>query len=118
MPISSRSHSRPSTHAAPIRRESITSTSPAAAAAVAVAGSRNREIDATSRASAARSTLSALPEAVDHLGDRAAGARVPLVVRQLQVRHHGAVLIDPPGLPKVHAYTIRPSSLLGRPSRR
>jgi len=57
-------------------------------------------------------------EAVDHLGDRAAGARVPLVVRQLQVRHHRAVLIDPPGLPKVHAYTIRPSSLLGRPTRR
>ncbi len=49
-PISSRSHSWPGTHAPPIRRESSTSTSPAAAAATACPGSRNREIEATSRA--------------------------------------------------------------------
>ena len=59
-PISSSSQTRPSTHAPPIRRESRTSTSPAAAAALP--GSRNREIEATSRASAARSTRSARPK--------------------------------------------------------
>ena len=43
-------------------------------------------------------------EVADHLGDRAAGARVSFVVRQLQVRHHGAVLVPPPWLSQVHAY--------------
>jgi hypothetical protein len=38
-----------------------------------------REIDATSRASAARSTWSA-PEVVDHLGDRVPGLRVCYLV--------------------------------------
>ncbi len=46
----------------PSRRESSTSTSPAAAAAAAWPDSRNREIEATSRASAARSTRSARPK--------------------------------------------------------
>jgi hypothetical protein len=54
--LTERSHRRASTHAPPIRRESSTSASPAAAAATASAGSRNREIQATSRDSAARST--------------------------------------------------------------
>ena len=35
-------------------------------------------------------------EVVDHLGDRAAGPRVPLIVRQLQVRHHCAIFAPPP----------------------
>ena len=61
-PISSRSHRRPSTQAPPIRRESSTSTSPAAAAATACPGSRNREIEATRRARPGRSTLSARPK--------------------------------------------------------
>ena len=61
-PISSRSHSRPSTHDLPIRRDSSTSTSPAAAAATACSGSRNRLIEATSRRSASRSTRSARPK--------------------------------------------------------
>ena len=61
-PISSRSHRRSSTHAPPSRRESSTSISPAAAAATARSGSRNREIEATSRARAARSTRSARPK--------------------------------------------------------
>ena len=52
-------------------------------------------------------------EVVDHLGDRAAGPRVPLVVRQLQVRHHGAVFVPPPRLSQVHAYK---SSNPGRPA--
>jgi len=42
-------------------------------------------------------------EVVDHLGDRAVGPRVPFVVRQLQVGHHGAVFVPPPRLPQVHA---------------
>src|SRR5512135_3444007 len=61
-PISSRSHSRPSTHDPPIRRASSTSTLPAAAAATACSGSRNRLIEATSRRSASRSTRSARPK--------------------------------------------------------
>ena len=103
-PIYSRSHSWPSTHAPPSRREPGASTSAVAAAATACSGSRNRSIDATSRASASRPALVRAAEVVDHLGDRAAGARVPLVVRQLQVGHHAAVLVDPPGLTQVHAY--------------
>jgi hypothetical protein len=42
------------------------------------------------------------PEVVDHLGDRVPGLREPLVVRQLQVAHHRAVLVRPPTLPQVH----------------
>ena len=103
-PISSRSHSRSSTHAPPIRRESSTSTSPAAAAAAACSGSRNRLIEATSRRQCLPVHQVRPAEVVDHLGDRAAGPRVPLVVRQLQVRHHGAVLVPPPRLSQVHAY--------------
>ena len=63
-PIPSRSQIRSSVHAAPRRRESSTSTSPpaVAAAATACSGVRNREIDDTNRASAARSTLSARPK--------------------------------------------------------
>jgi len=61
-PMPSRSHNRSSVHTAPSRRESSTSTSAAAAAATAAAGSRNREIEATSRASPARSTVSARPK--------------------------------------------------------
>ena len=61
-PIPSRSHTRSSTHAPPSRRASNTSTSAPAAAATACAGSRNREIEDTSRASPARSTLSARPK--------------------------------------------------------
>ena len=52
-------------------------------------------------------------EVVDHLGDRAAGPRVSLVVRQLQVRHHGAVFVPPPRLSQVHAYK---TSNPGRPA--
>jgi len=40
---------------------------------------------ATSQASAFRPDLVGAAEVVDHLGDRAAGTRVPLVVRQLQI---------------------------------
>ncbi len=58
----SRSHSWSSTHAPPKRRESSTSISPVCAAAIACCGSRNREIEATSRASASRSTASARPK--------------------------------------------------------
>ena len=52
----------PSSHAPPKRRESRISISPAWAAAIACRGSRNREIEATSRASASRSTASARPK--------------------------------------------------------
>ena len=55
-PIPSRSQSRSSIHAPPSRRESSTSTSAARRGGHRLPGSRNREIDATSRASAARST--------------------------------------------------------------
>ncbi len=60
----SRSHNRSSVHAPPSQREATISTSPppAAAAAVARSGVSYREIDATSRASAARSTWSARPK--------------------------------------------------------
>ena len=71
-PIPRRSQIRSSVHAAPNRRESSTSTpppgSPAPTAVVAVvavtacSGVRNREIDDTNRASAARSTVSARPK--------------------------------------------------------
>ncbi len=61
-PISSRSHTRSSVHAPPSRRDSTISTPAPAAAATASSGSRNREIEATSRASAARSTFSARPK--------------------------------------------------------
>ncbi len=62
--IPRRSQIRSSVHAAPRRRESRTSTSPpaAAVAVTACSGVRNREIDDTNRASAARSTLSARPK--------------------------------------------------------
>ena len=65
----------------------------------ACSGVRNREIDDTSRASAARSTCVGPPEAVDHLRDRVPADRVPLVVRQLQIAHHRAVPVGPPRLP-------------------
>lgn len=60
----SRSHNRSSVHAPPGQREATISTSPppAAAAAAACSGVSYREIDATSRASAARSTWSARPK--------------------------------------------------------
>lgn len=45
------------------------------------------------------------PEVVDHLRHRAAGLRMPLVVRELQVRHHRAVPVAPSRLPQVHTYT-------------
>ncbi len=61
-PIPSRSQTRSSVHAPPRRRESRISTSPPLAAAAACSGVRNREIDDTSRANAARSTLSARPK--------------------------------------------------------
>ena len=61
-PMPSRSQSWSSTHAPPKRRESSTSISPVCAAAIACCGSRNREIEATSRASASRSTASARPK--------------------------------------------------------
>src|SRR5512135_2811394 len=57
-------------------------------------------------------------EVVDHLRDRTAGHRVPLVVRQLQGRHHGAVHVPPPRLPQVHAYRLMPASLLDSATRR
>src|SRR5271166_4059777 len=60
-PMPSRSQSWPSSHAPPKRRESQISISPVCAA-IACAGSRNREIEATSRASASRSTASARPK--------------------------------------------------------
>ena len=61
-PMPSRSQSWSSTHAPPKRRESSISISPVCAAAIACCGSRNREIEATSRASASRSTVSARPK--------------------------------------------------------
>jgi hypothetical protein len=61
-PMPRRSQSRSSIHAPPSRRESRISTSVPAAAATACLGSRNREIDDTSRASPSRSTLSARPK--------------------------------------------------------
>ena len=66
-PIPRRSQIRSSVHAAPNRRESSTSTPPPIArradvAVTACSGVRNREIDDTSRASAARSTVSARPK--------------------------------------------------------
>ena len=61
-PIPSRSQTRSNVHAPPRRRESSTSTSAPAAALIACSGVRNREIELTSRASAARSTFSARPK--------------------------------------------------------
>ena len=66
-PIPRRSQIRSSVHAAPNRRESSTSTPPPSpargrVAVTACSGVRNREIDDTSRASAARSTVSARPK--------------------------------------------------------
>lgn len=61
-PTPSRSQSRSSSHAPPKRRESRMSISLVCAAAIACSGSRNREIEATSRASASRSTVSARPK--------------------------------------------------------
>ena len=51
-----------SSHAPPKRRESTISIWPVCAAAIACSGSRNREIETTSRASASRSTASARPK--------------------------------------------------------
>src|SRR4051794_6734131 len=42
-------------------------------------------------------------EVVDHLRHRAAGHRMPLVVRQGQVADHRTVPVGPPRLPQVHA---------------
>ena len=61
-PMPSRPQSRSSAHAPSSRRESSTSTSPARAAVMACSGSRKREIEATSRASACLSTWSARPK--------------------------------------------------------
>ncbi len=61
-PIPSCSQTRSNVQAPPSRRESTISTSAPPAAAAACSGVRNREIDATSRASAARSTFSARPK--------------------------------------------------------
>jgi hypothetical protein len=61
-PMPSRSHNRSSVHAPPSQREATISTSPPSAAAAACSGVSYREIDATSRASAARSTWSARPK--------------------------------------------------------
>jgi hypothetical protein len=44
------------------------------------------------------------PEVVDHLGRRDAAAWVSLVVRQLQVAHHGAVFVGASRLSQVHAH--------------
>ena len=41
-------------------------------------------------------------EVVQHLHPRALGGRIPLVVRQLQVPHHGAVLVPPRRRPHEH----------------
>ena len=75
----SRSHNRSCVHAPPNQREATISTSPPRAAAAACSEVSYREIDATSRASAARSTWSA-PEVVDHLDDRVPGLRVCYLV--------------------------------------
>jgi hypothetical protein len=61
-PIPKRSQTLSSVQAPPRRRESTTSTSMPVAAATASSGLRNREIELTSRASAARSTCSARPK--------------------------------------------------------
>src|SRR5262249_6192061 len=61
-PMPSRSHNRSSVHAPPSQREATISTSPPPAAAAACSGVSYREIDATSRARAARSTWSARPK--------------------------------------------------------
>ena len=61
-PMPRRSQIRSSVQAPPSRRGSSTSTSSPEAAASAVAGSRNREIEDTSRASPARSTCSTRPK--------------------------------------------------------
>ena len=61
-PIPSRSQMRSNVHVPPRRRESTTSTSIPEAAAAASSGVRNREIELTSRASAARSTCSTRPK--------------------------------------------------------
>jgi hypothetical protein len=66
-------------HAPPNQREATISTSPPRAAAAACSGVYYREIDATSRASAAWSTWPA-SEVVDHLGDRVSGLRVRYLV--------------------------------------
>ena len=58
----SRSHNRSSVHAPPSQRDATISTSPPPAAAAACSGVSYPEIDATSRASAARSTWSARPK--------------------------------------------------------
>ena len=52
------------------------------------------------------------PEVVDHLRHRVAADRVPLVVRQLQIRHHRAIPVGPPRLPQEHAYNIAESPQL------
>jgi hypothetical protein len=61
-PMPRRSQSRSNVHAPPSRQESTISTYVPAAAATAWSGSRNREIEATSRPRASRSTLSARPK--------------------------------------------------------
>ena len=103
-PTPSRSQSWSSTHAPPTRRESRISISPVCAAVIACCGSRNREIEATSRASASRSTASARPKLwitfAEHPGDRVAFA-----VRQLQIRHRRTVAVASLRLPQVHPYT-------------
>src|SRR5665811_2585250 len=45
-------------------------------------------------------------EVVDDLGHGGAGLGVALVVGELQVADHGAVLVAPPCLPEVHTYKI------------
>ncbi|HEX5345941.1 MAG TPA: hypothetical protein VFW64_02390 [Pseudonocardiaceae bacterium] len=52
------------------------------------------------------------PETVDHLRDRVTADRVALVVRQLQIAHHRAVPVGPPGLPREHAYNSTSSPQL------
>ena len=52
------------------------------------------------------------PGAVDHLRDRVPTERVPLVVRQLPIAHHRAVLVLPLRLPQEHAYDSTPSPRL------
>ena len=100
-PIPSRSQTRSNVHAPPRCRQSRISTSAPAAALTACCGVRNREIDDTRRANAARSTFLSPSEVVDHLRDRVARLRAPLVVSQLQSRrpptHPGSSDASPAG---------------------
>lgn len=78
--------------------------SPSRAALIACCGSTNREIEATSRASASRSTVSARPDVVDHLRRGHPGDRWRSLCANCRYD-----TVDPSRLrrfPQVHPYTV------------